>query len=39
MNYDFSSFMLSEMEIESLFVVKSEEEREVIKMLLVEWFI
>jgi hypothetical protein len=39
MNHDFSSLMLSETETESLFAVKSEEEREATKTLLAEWFI
>ncbi|MFB9758197.1 hypothetical protein [Ectobacillus funiculus] len=39
MNHDFSSITLTETETESLFAVKSEEEREATKELLGEWFI
>jgi len=39
MSRDFSSIILKETEIESLFAVKSEDEREVTKNLLGEWFV
>lgn len=39
MNDDFSSIILKETETESLFAVKSEDEREATKNLLGEWFI
>lgn len=39
MNYDFSSITLRETETESLFAVKSEDEREATKELLGEWLL